>query len=57
MGWGPAEVVEKLKPFEMDVTSQTIINWREGKSAPDADKLDVLAMALGVHYARFYPDK
>lgn len=55
--WSDLDIVEKLKPFGMEISHQTIANWRNGISAPDADKLDVLAMALGIGIDRFYPSK
>ena len=57
MAWSPQDVVEKLKSFGMEVSAQTITNWCNGLSAPDADRLDVLAMALGVDLLRFYPSE
>ena len=54
--WSDLDVVEKMKQFGTTISHQTIANWRNGISAPDADMLDVLAMALGIGVERFFPN-
>ena len=57
LGWTDMDVAQKMTQLGTAISHQTIANWRNGLSAPDADKLDVLAMALGIGVERFYPEK
>lgn len=57
MGWTDLDVVEKMRQLGTEISHQTVANYRNGVSAPDADMLDVLAMALGIGVERFYPTK
>ena len=53
--WTIRDVADRCKRIHFDVTETTICNWETGNTTPDADKIDVLAMALGVGLERFYP--
>lgn len=57
LGWSNQDVVDKLKLLSVTVSDQTIANWRNGDTIPDADKLAALATIFGVGIERFYPDK
>lgn len=57
LGWTDLDVAEKMKQLGTEISHQTIANYRNGLSSPDADILDVLAMALGIGVERFYPAK
>ena len=57
LGWSNQDVSEKLKVLKIDVSDQTIANWRNGVTNPDADILPVLAAVFGVGIERFYPEK
>ena len=54
MHWTPEIIVEKMNQLGTTVSTRTIENWLNGETAPDADMLDVLAMAMGVGIERFY---
>lgn len=55
--WSDLDVAEKMLNFGTEISHQTIANWRNGRTAPTADMLDVLAMALGIDVGRFYLTK
>ena len=57
LGWSNQDVSDKLKTMGVDVSDQTISNWRNGTTNPGADKLAILAAAFGVAIERFYPEK
>ena len=53
--WSVQELLEKAKPFGLNVSEGTINNWESGDTTPDANKLDLLAAVFGVGIERFYP--
>ena len=57
LGWSLRDLVEKCQLFKLDVTAQTLNNWENGESVPDADKLAVLAGVFGVGIERFYQNE
>ena len=54
LGWSNQDVSNKLKVMGIEVSDQTIANWRNGVTNPDANKLDLLAAVFGVGIERFY---
>ncbi len=55
--WTLRNLMVKLSTMGFDVTEQTLLNWENGDTTPDADKLPVLAAVFGVGIERFYPEK
>lgn len=55
--WTLRELMVKLENAGLSVTEQTLLNWENGDTTPDADKLPVLAQVFGVTLQRFYSEK
>lgn len=54
--WTLRDLMVKLDTIGLSVTEQTLLNWENGETTPDADKLPLLAAVFGVGIERFYPD-
>ena len=54
--WSIRELVERCKTLGLEVTETTVCNWETGNTTPDADKLDILASALGIKVGSFYTE-
>ena len=52
--WSLRDLMVKLSTMGLDVTEQTLLNWENGDTTPDADKIPHLAAVFGVGIDRFY---
>ena len=50
----PLDVVKRLYEHGLDISEDTVRNWEEGKTTPDADSLPALATVLKVKVHEFY---
>ena len=52
--WSLADLTARCQQVKFEVSESTLANWEQGETAPDADKLVLLAQVFGVGVERFY---